>query len=398
MHVLLVIDSLAGGGAQRQLVNLAVGLAARGHAVRVLTYAPLEHHLPTLHAADVAYDCVGKRHRFDLRPALALWRVYRRARPDVVVAFLRTPVVYAELARVFAPSMRLIVSERSGVARGGLSGRDRLAGLGHALATHVTANSEDYLRRLVDALPFLAGRSSVIRNGIEERFFALGRERLDRSAATTPTATRAAPTPGDPPPRADDATTLRFCVVAARVSEEKGGAVLADALVLLAGRGLDGVHVDWIGPVDPDAAAVRAIDARLDAAGLAGHWRWRGAFDDVGRAFAEQDALLLPSLYEGAANTLCEAMCAGLPVVATDVADNRDVLEAGRAGLLCRPADAGSLADAIARFAALAPEARRALAERAFRRAESLFAMKRFVDRWEALCRRVSDPDAPADP
>lgn len=384
MHVLLFIDSLAGGGAQRQLVHLAVGLAERGHRVEVTTYAPLEHHLPSLRAAGIGYRCVGKRYRFDLGPARDLRRILRVSRPDVAVAFLRTPVAYAELLRLTLPSVPLIVSERSGVSPRGLRPLDLLAGLGHALASHVTANSEDYLHRLTRALPFLRARSSVIRNGIDDRFFARGRRRLAHLLATDAT-------PPDPPAEARPAAsaTLRLCVVAARVSPEKGALVTVDALAHLARRGVTAVRLDWIGPAAADDPRVVDVDRRLRELGLETRWRWRGAFDDVGRAFDEQDALLLPSLHEGTANALCEAMCAGLPVIATDIADNAVVLEGGRAGLLCRAGDAGSLADAIARFVDLAPPDRQMLALRAFRRAEALYSMAGFVDRWEALCRDV---------
>lgn len=392
MHLLLAIDSLGGGGAQRQFVNLAVGLAGRGHRVDVLTYFPHDDHLPRLLAGGVSYRNVGKRHRLDPRPLVALAETLRRERPDVVVAFLRTPSLYAELARLAAPGTPVIVSERAGVPPDGLRASDRLAGIAHLAATRVTANSEDYLAHLVRFLPALAARSRSIANGIDERFFERGRARLAR-ASEVPRAPGGPDAPEGPEgpevPGASKARTVRLCCVAARLSHEKGALPLVDALALLAGRGRDDVELDWIGAVDEGSALFAAVESRLAARGLAGRWHWRGRSDDVAAELERHDALVVASLHEGSANTLCEAMCAGLPVIGTDIADQRAILDDGAAGLLCRPDDAASLADAIERFLDQGAAERRAMAERAFERARERFSMGRFVDRWEALCREV---------
>ena len=380
MKLLLFIDSLVGAGAQRQLVNLATGLRARGHGVTVATYAPKTFFLDALRAADVRYLNYGKAFRFDPSPAWRLGRTVSRESPDCLVAFLRTPSVYAELVKLVRPALPLIVSERGGVDLGGFSRADRVAGLGHRVADHVVTNSHDYLRCLVAAHPALASRSRVIYNGLSDRFLELGAARLAGQGAAAGPAEAAGPT----------GAVTRFCTVAARANHQKSPMTLVRAAATLLERGTDAFTIDWVGPVDFDAPLVRSAVREIEERGLGSRWRWAGLAADVAEVYPRYDALVSPSRYEGVANTMCEAMCSALPVVVTDVADNARVLEGGRHGLLCPADDPAALADRMARFVAMSAAERRELAIRARDRATELFSMAHYLDEWEALCASVS--------
>ena len=61
----------------------------------------------------------------------------------------------------------------------------------------------------------------------------------------------------------------------------------------------------------------------------------------------EMDIFVFPSLHEGSPNALLEAMFCGLPIVATDVCGNRDVIDDGKDGFLVASHDADELADKI---------------------------------------------------
>jgi glycosyltransferase involved in cell wall biosynthesis len=88
-------------------------------------------------------------------------------------------------------------------------------------------------------------------------------------------------------------------------------------------------------------------------------------------------------------NTLLEAMAAGLPVLASDVGGNRELIESERSGLLFSSGDVGALAGQLARLLASA-DLRARLGAAAQLRAHSEFSLEAMLARYAALYRRVS--------
>ena len=87
---------------------------------------------------------------------------------------------------------------------------------------------------------------------------------------------------------------------------------------------------------------LREQAARLLAdAGLAQNAWLPGNRNDVPRVMRGFDLFVLPSLAEGVSNTILEAMATGLPVVATAVGGNTELVEEGVTGTLVAPDDPG---------------------------------------------------------
>jgi len=78
--------------------------------------------------------------------------------------------------------------------------------------------------------------------------------------------------------------------------------------------------------------------------GVADHCFFMGVRDDVSRLLQGADLFLLSSLSEGVSVTLLEAMANHLPIAATDVGGNSEVVEHGQTGLLSPRQDARALA------------------------------------------------------
>jgi glycosyltransferase involved in cell wall biosynthesis len=94
----------------------------------------------------------------------------------------------------------------------------------------------------------------------------------------------------------------------------------------------------------PERSRIENEIARL---GLADHVRLLGERDDVARLLHAFDLYVLCSVTEGLSLSILEAMAAGLPVVATRVGGNPELLDQGRAGILTPARDPDALADAI---------------------------------------------------
>ena len=110
MRIIFHIDSLGSGGAQRQIVTLALGMMARGHDVEFNTYFPFDHFTSALKQAEIPVHYKSKGGRFSLSPLMRLRCHVRRFRADAVIAFLRTPVLHAELLKILCPGTRVVVS------------------------------------------------------------------------------------------------------------------------------------------------------------------------------------------------------------------------------------------------------------------------------------------------
>lgn len=108
---------------------------------------------------------------------------------------------------------------------------------------------------------------------------------------------------------------------------------------------------------------------------------YRSDIPDVMNAL---DAFVLPSYEEAFGNVTLEAMASGLPVIGTNSGATPEILEQGRAGLLCEPRSSDSLADAMTRFLK-DPGLAQTLATQGLARAQNEYDMDKVFKRVEAL-------------
>jgi len=109
--------------------------------------------------------------------------------------------------------------------------------------------------------------------------------------------------------------------------------------------------------------------------------RWRaegivtylGETGDVRPFIAEADCVVLPSYREGLPRTLLEASAMATPMVASDVAGCREIVEDGDTGFLCAAQSAESLAEAMQAMLRLSPEERAGMGARARKKVEREF-------------------------
>jgi glycosyltransferase involved in cell wall biosynthesis len=362
MKILCVIDHFGSGGAQRQLVNLALGLKARGHRVEFFIYHP-DHAFfrAPVDQAGIPVHEVRKGRGFSWRVLRRLAGLLREESYDGVISFLDSPNVYADLAGMLNPRTRLIVSERASHH----NDRNRAAALFrrllHRRADVVVANSYSHAAWLARH-PWLRGRTTTIYNGYPLR----------------------------PPSRVavDETSPLRLLVIG-RVGPEKNALRLMEALRVLHERRGEVPHIAWAGNQDGRPAGLayrRELERRLDLhPEVKEHWTWLGERSDIPELLGAHHALIHPSLHEGLPNVVCEALLAGRPVLASRVCDHPRLVEEGSRGFLFDPKDANSIADAIERMYEVSPEQWAALSANARRYAEENLGIDRLVSAYESL-------------
>jgi sugar transferase (PEP-CTERM/EpsH1 system associated) len=126
----------------------------------------------------------------------------------------------------------------------------------------------------------------------------------------------------------------------------KDHTTLLKAAEILISRGMP-VQVLLVGP-GPELAKLQKFVAASPK--LSGRVVFAGAVSDVAPLLNAMDIFVLPSLSEGMSNTLLEAMASSLPVVATRVGGNTELVEEERSGWLFEPGDVMGLAAILERI------------------------------------------------
>jgi glycosyltransferase involved in cell wall biosynthesis len=363
MKLLCVIDNLGTGGAQRQILNLAIGLHRRGHDVSMYCYTPgalLAHYLEKegLHV-----HVELKRSRFSLDVIGGLKRFIDRGRYDAVVSFLNTPNFYAlTAARLSRTRPPVVVSERFCDLPGNPNTVELSVRRTYRLAKAIVVNShprrENFLRRY----PWLAGRISTIYNGYDLQEFR-------------------------PPEREPDNPRLALLAVAS-VSRYKNGLCLVRALDVLAREHGLRPRVSWVGQRMRDGdrgAYLREMEGEIESRGLASQWDWLDQRTDVAELFVRHEVLVHPSYGEGLPNVVCEAMACGRPVIVSDILDHPRLVTDGVNGFLFDWRDPADLARKIKAFDALPPAERHRMGERGRAYAERNLTLERYVGEYERL-------------
>jgi glycosyltransferase involved in cell wall biosynthesis len=346
--VVLTIGQLGLGGAERQLVLLAIGLHRAGVEVTVISQrgGPRTEELAR---AGVPFHVVSPSAWSQRFPRLwilpdTLRSVYLllRLRPQVVHAYLFHAYVFmAPMARLTRVPVMVAGRRSLGIFKAG---------------SRKLLFAERFATRMTDAV--VPNSEAVARDTLLREQLDPGKVRVIPNALPPDAFDSAEPAPLDVP------GTRVVCV--ANFHHYKGHRHLVEAAERLLAEGRE-VSLVLVGD-GPERAALEEQAAR---AGVPTAFLGRRL--DVPAVLAAGDIFALPSLEEGMSNAVMEAMASGLPVVATDVGGNAETL-AGN-GLLCPPADTDALADRLRTL--LDDEAlRRDLGRRARTHAQTAFTLE----------------------
>jgi glycosyltransferase involved in cell wall biosynthesis len=166
-----------------------------------------------------------------------------------------------------------------------------------------------------------------------------------------------------------------------RLHEQKGVDTLLRSLSEL-GRRRDDLQISLQVLGDgPERAKLAELAERL---GVSDEVTFLGSRKDAGSLLRRSDIFVLPSRAEGLSNALLEAMALGLPVVASNVPGNEDVVDHISNGVLFSVDDASSLASALIRVLEDS-ELRVAIGQRALRTVEERYELRRVARRYIEL-------------
>lgn len=323
MRILLLVTGLNYGGAESQLKELAVQLKVRGHDVVVVTMIPPLAFVEVLEEAGISVKTLGmKRGIPDPRAIFRLALIIRDFRPHVLHSHMVHANLLARVVRMVSKIPLLVCTAHSIIE--GSFWRELAYRLTDSLCDLTTHVSMAGLQRYIQVKAVSKKKIQFIPNGVDTHRF-----RFDEEARINL--------------RRELGVTNEFMWLAVgRIEMAKDYPTMIHAFSRLI-------------KVRPDARLFIAGQGNLTTnikqlvveMGLERVVNFLGIRNDIPELMNAADAYVMSSEWEGLPLVLLEAAAIGLPIVATDVGGNREVVLDGLSGFLVPPKDYVSLAGAM---------------------------------------------------
>jgi len=367
--ILFFIRSLNAGGAERQLVVTAKGLAERGYKVTVLTFYSGGFYANEFYDTKVQLLSLHKKGRWDLLVFFyRLFMVLRQQAPDVIYSYMGVANIFAVLFRPFIFSAKVVWGVRA--SNMDLEKYDWLSRWSYRLecwlaryADTIIANSYAGLEYAV-AHGFPEKNITVIPNGIDTEYF-----RPDKAA-------------GERLRKQWNIAKDELLIgVVGRIEPMKDHPTFLAAAALLKKKHsrFRFVCVGQGETVYQDTMQKLATELGLDNVLV-----WAGRHSDIVAVYNAIDIVTSSSSYgEGFPNVIGEAMSCGVPCVVTDVGDS--ALVVGDSGLVVLAKDSAALCSAWCEILSLKPSKFKELSTAARMHIVNTFSVGTLLDRTERV-------------
>jgi sugar transferase (PEP-CTERM/EpsH1 system associated) len=370
--VVHIVHRLDVGGLENGLVNLINHLPAARYRHAIVCLTEATDFRRRIRRADVEVHALGKRPGKDPGAYWRLWKLLRALRPDIVHT-RNLATLDCQFVAALAGIRGRVHGEHGWDVYDlhGTSSRYRL--LRRAAARVVgrfVTMSRDLERWLVSDVGVPARNVTQIYSGVDATRFH----------------PRTGPRGSFGPAGFSDEHSF-IIGTAGRLEPVKNPLMLLHAFIALLDRQpqlRERARLVFIG----DGALRGELEARIANAGVAQLCWLAGSRDDVPALLRGLDVFALPSLNEGISNTILEAMATGLPVVATRVGGNVELVREGATGALCVARDPQAMASSLLEYVTQPDLARRHGAE-ARAVVERDFGLTRMVQDYAAVYERV---------
>ena len=360
LRVLIVVDSLNVGGAERHVVDLALALHREGHAVTVACSVPGSLAEPLEAARIPVRPLLGRivKRRVSLPYARALRKLLERERFDLVHAHIYASAAASALATA-GTGVPVVITEHTEALWQGRGGQ-LFSRWMYRRTSRVIAVSDAIRRRLVERDGVPPDKITLLPNSVPPVRQAHG---------------DAMPLP------ADLGGEGPVVGVVARLQPEKGVASFLTAASHVA-RELPEARFVVVG----DGPLRGELLGLAEELGVRDQVHFLGFRPDAQALLELMDVVAVPSVSEGTPLIVLEAMSAGVPVVASRVGGIPGQIRPGREGLLVPPGDAKALGNALLSLLRDSERARR-MGEAGRLRAETEFSHETMVRKVEGLYR-----------
>lgn len=374
MQLMFVTTGLGLGGAEVQLVQLAMRLKRRGWEITLISLAPPQFRWKELDEAGIPVRFLDFHN--PLAAPVALFRLayeVNRLKPQIVHAHMIHANILTRLVRLLTPVPALVctahsmyeISTRAKELRE-VTWRELAYRFTDPLCDLTTQVSRAGLARYVRIKAVPKHKACFVPNGVDTERFSPNpeaRARLRDELGLQDFFVWL--TVGRLEPPKDHFTLIRaFSYLLSKKGEAK---------LLIAGQG----------------SLMPELEALAENLGVTSKVLFLGARRDIPELASTADAFVLSSAWEGLPLTLLEAMACELPIIATDSGGPREILQNGRWGILVPPRNPEALAEAMLQVMSLPAEERLQMGKAARRHVENNYSFERIVDRWEEIYRQL---------
>ena len=364
-HVLHRFDV---GGLENGVVNLINRIPADRYQHAIIAMTECTDFANRLTNPNVTLHAIHKREGKDLGSYLRLWRLLRQLRPEIVHSRNLSAIEAAVVAALAGVPHR--VHGEHGRDVHDIDGTNKkylqLRRFCQPFIQRYIPLSQDLEQWLKQTVGVPAAKVAQLYNGVDSQRFS--------------------PAAKNDPTLANEAFFAPDSIVigtAGRMMTVKDQPTLVRAFIELLGllpEKRDKLRLVLIG----DGPLRQECEELIADAGIEQQCWLTGSRDDVPQLMRRLNLFVLPSLAEGISNTILEAMATALPVVATRVGGNEELVVAGKTGKLVPAAEPTAMTKAMAEYVTM-PDLMQAHGAAGRIRVESDFSMEKMVQSYMAV-------------
>lgn len=347
--ILLLTPSLSKGGAEKQLIKIALHLRAKGYQVRILSLKPINEFSDSIRSSGLSVVFLKDWYYNPIANFSALFKEFSDFKPTIVISFMFIAIIFARLLKSHF-HFKLISSIRISVLPVKWYLPFRITGGDDAVVYNSTASRQVFEKQHPRLKP-----GTVIHNEI-----TLPKPRLKPAA-----------------PR-----NLFTWVCIGHFRWNKDYATLFRAISKTKNKNF---RVFIIGALN----GVLWPELLIEELKLQHIVKLCGCIKDPEPYLAAGDAFVLSSFSEGMPNATLEAMAMAKPVVVTDIDGNRELIGAAGCGFLSQPRNANDLAACMDRMMEMSEEDRKTLGDQGRSYVAQHFNKKGVMGQWVNLVEQV---------
>jgi len=354
MKILFIIGSLNQGGAEYQILALAKLFQENGHKVELFAITDYSFYKPFIKDNNLKYEHLLNNQSVINRVFLTTKKV-RKVKPDLIISYLKRTSQVALFAKIFSGvKAKIIIGERTSDIQ---PKYDQYHFNLMRFANHITVNSISKLNYLNNNFPSLQKKISFFPNIIDIEKYSIPNKKYDKKEL--------------------------IVGFVGRVSKEKNIINLIKAIKHLVDRG-ENIKLYIYGDARNPTYKTE-IENLIFSEKLEDYVFLKGKLTDVNIAYKKIDLLCLISDYEGFSNVISEGLSCGLPIITSNIPENKFLVENNINGFVVNHKDSLSISEGIQKYLDLSVNMKEDMAQQNRKKSKDLFDKGRIYNEYMDL-------------